>query len=310
MQQWVLPVSAAVFAALSGCGVPSTPSVGRLQAAIGYGKPSQEYPSAGALVFHPEDGETQTICSVNLVGRRTALTAAHCVLALEDPTFSVDLDTESYRVTGIRTRGAAATTDDQLETGVDLAVLRLAKSPSIEPTPVATQEPRVGTEVQLVGYGVTHYNRDDAGTKRVGSNRLFKVHESHLQYVGGGDGHAALCPGDSGGPTFASVRGQPVQIGVHSFGVSPHCGRREFDERLDVSIEWLESVSAGDIELIDAQPGAICDSDDPDVLARECVQGCNAGTQPANLPYALLLVVLGMLCVNRRRPAGDLPDAG
>jgi secreted trypsin-like serine protease len=211
------------------------------------GKPDLGHPSVGVLIL---DKTTQSHCTASLVGKRTALTAAHCVKGYPDTSkVELRLDGATYNVEtvvphpGYQEQG---NTFDAVSSN-DIAVLRLQQAPPISPTPIvnATTPPQLGQKITLVGYGVTDYGKSDAMVKRMAEATIDVVKTGYIGYGGYTSGEGAHRPGDSGGPTFSGTGAQEVQIGVHSMG--DKATGFVVDCRVDNHVQWIQQQSGGDV---------------------------------------------------------------
>lgn len=233
----LLFAAAALLAA--GCGEAALPTGARRTALIN-GEETAEYPAV-ALLQRPGG----PICTATLVGRRTVVTAAHCVPAGEMPQLLAD--GESWPI-------ASITPNPSFRMGgyfYDLAVIGLAAAPSVQPIPLATEPPAAGQQVVLVGYGSSH---DGAtGIKRAGSNTVAEVTNMLLVIKGSANGAANTCLGDSGGPVLALQQGHLVQVGVHS-SLTGDCGDQSQATRLDPLRGWATTVADGDLVAVGAAP--------------------------------------------------------
>jgi secreted trypsin-like serine protease len=209
----------------AGCGAdPAAP--GSRTSSITDGIVYSGHPSVGRLALTAHDGKTYT-CTGTLVGQRTVLTAGHCIWQKANATFHVGGG--AYAVGQMVLHPDYTVTPTTVSS--DIAVLRLNTSPSVTPTPVATQTPWVGLPLTLIGFGVTGDGLDDSGVKRMAHNAVADVKPLRFNMRGTGGSIGNICDGDSGGPAFA-MNGQEVQVGVHSYGEST-CGVSEWDTWVD-----------------------------------------------------------------------------
>jgi V8-like Glu-specific endopeptidase len=198
------------------------------------GVPTNGYPSVGLL---------SNSCTGTLVGKRSVLTAAHCVTNGGRATFVVGGKRYSSSRVFAHTTG-------------DIALVVLDRDVSnVKPTPLNTSTPKVGQRVTLVGFGQTSENGGGFGTKRMGTNTIDKVDSESIYFRGSGNGRSSNCYGDSGGPAFMAISNQEVVAGVTSGGRAP-CGTYAWDTRVDVFVDWLKQKSNGDVLL----PGNTSDS--------------------------------------------------
>ncbi|MBW2734692.1 MAG: trypsin-like serine protease, partial [Deltaproteobacteria bacterium] len=231
-------ISLALALALMGCHGGSFDTAGSRKPFITGGQATTGFPAVGLLIVG------NSMCTATLVGRKTVLTAAHCV-ANVPMTFMLD-NGERFAVT----KAVRPAEYGGEGTSYDIAVAILGAAPPVAPMPLATRAPRVGETITLVGYGATLCQEinatvvctEDAGVKREATNTVSFV--TPLDFIYNGEG--STCKGDSGGPAFALQEGQQVQLGVTSRGVLP-CGVEATDTRVDVFGDWLHEVADGDV---------------------------------------------------------------
>ena len=215
-------------------GTEPAPSAGRQQAIVN-GLPDVAHPAVGDLSH-----SLGARCSATLVGSHTVLTAAHCVAPGESHLFF--LAQRRWPVSAViphpnYTLGTIAN---------DIAVVRLAQAPPVEPAAVAVTPPQLGQRILLIGFGQVAQEDESPALKRMGENTIAAIDEQSLTYRDARDGQGNMCFGDSGGPTFAVVQGQEVVVGVHSY-IRGLCGQEGNDMRVDIHRAWLRTVSEGDI---------------------------------------------------------------
>lgn len=145
-------------------------------------------------------------CTASIVGPRAVITAAHC--AKSGITVKVAEVTQSVSFRKHPAAGGLFNFSNQFDVALGFVASEMP-GPYVTLGDIATAP--VGTDVALFGYGCWKNGQYD--------NRL-RVGESQISSMQGTDfvtaRPAALCYGDSGGPTFNIYTGH--QIGVNSKG--------------------------------------------------------------------------------------------
>ncbi len=221
---------------IPACGPePQAGMVRRGEAAIAWGKPDKGHHEVGSLGG----------CSSTLIGRKTVLTAAHCVRGGN----SVIKFTTKDSVTRSTSVKVHPNYDGDVSDDADIAIIHLEKNvPGVRPATLVKSKLKVGEPLVLVGFGLTDKNQYKGGKKYGGKNRIdaLKSKTFHILNEKG----AASCPGDSGGPSFA-LRGEKEYLaGVHSRGSYPPCGTLfgyGIDVRVDVFLAWIKKEAGADL---------------------------------------------------------------
>jgi hypothetical protein len=274
----------AVFAAvvlLSACQAPVTIDEGTVagrQSAIVNGQVYNGHPSVGRLQIGMGG-----LCTATLVGKKTVLTAAHCIKPGSSHTFHV----------GGQSYTAAQTIRHPQYNGYsltnDIALVLLQSAPPITPSAIATSNPNVGLQVTLVGYGVTSENGTDSGIKRIAKNTIAQMSATKVVFLGSGGDTGNTCYGDSGGPAFSTLNGSEVVVGVTSGG-SPPCGSDGVDTRVDAFQSWLVQSSGGDIQQGSTTPPPPppppADTQKPQVVITSPQSGVTLGATQATIKVA------------------------
>ncbi len=234
----------AAAVALIGCG-PSgimllgEESEGERTPYVVNGQPHSGHPSAGKLTT------SGSLCTATLIGKKTVLTAAHCVSPGASHTFTTDDGVKHLSAKVVRHPSY-----NSYQITNDVAVIILQTEPAVAPMPINITAPSSGLEVTIVGFGKTSEYSEDAGVKRMAKNKIASVNSTQFS-IAGSSTLGNLCNGDSGGPSYAIVNGVEVDIGVHSTK-SGACGSGSTDMRVDAYADWITQTASGDV----VKPGA------------------------------------------------------
>jgi secreted trypsin-like serine protease len=224
---------------------------GARRGAITNGQLYSGHPSVGYLVTGGNE-----LCTATLVGKKTLLTAAHCITVGQSHVFH--LDTGATYAAAYVIPHPQWDPDPQVLAN-DIAIIILASEPPITPSIIARQAPSVGLKITIIGYGTSGEALKDAPIKRIATNTIKDLTATRFSVAGTGGGVGNTCHGDSGGPEFATLEGKEVQVGVTSAGVTP-CGTLGYDTRVDAYTTWLNASAGGDL-----YDGVVADTEQPKV---------------------------------------------
>jgi MYXO-CTERM domain-containing protein len=236
--------------ALTACtgleGPVPTDQLGEQRLPIVNGTLDTAHPAIGVL-----HSGNAAACTATLVGKRTVVTAAHCVTNDSAPyqqlapvNFYVGgLNGTKYSAVAVAFHPGYAGGNQS-----DIAVVRLGVDvQGVQPIPVATSAPTLGEAILLVGYGQPTPD-GIFGVKRKAPNIIAKLSSTLVTYLYNGNPATGItCKGDSGSPVLAVRGGVETLIAVHSTG---DCGSVGNGMRVDAFYNWVAAQAQGDLSTV------------------------------------------------------------
>lgn len=205
-------------------------------------------------LFEPDD------CLGTLVDPRHLLTVAHCAVDLEVGG-TLDVAGTPYAIEAVRLHGRWRDRDTW-----DIAMVEL-ETPveGVLPLPIYRGDAERGAIVALLGRGLTatglvgEEGASSDGRLRRATNVVVAVDDQNLELVFDRPGEPGVtdlegvgASGDSGGPVLMDVDGEPVLVGLNSFGDGGdggtgvgEYGAHDYQTRLSRFADWIDAVLAG-----------------------------------------------------------------
>lgn len=214
--------------------------------------PDGEYPGVGALWLDSLGGIE---CTGTLIAPDVVLTAAHCVdplfIGSEIPGFTLAHDTVA--TVPEHTAGMSTMPHEMFNIGTDpgtgigvwydIAIVKLAEpitsvDPVRLPTPDEAAMLTAGTDLDLVGYGVTVNGSQEVGVMYDAVAPIVAAGPGELQISHPGE--PQNCYGDSGGPALVDFGDGYRVVGIVSRSASTsECTQGGIDTRVDYYTDWV-----------------------------------------------------------------------
>jgi hypothetical protein len=223
-------------------------------------------PTAGALLSGPDPSQAIAYCSGTLVGCSTFVTAAHCVCDLDGAACQsgAAAPAPAEWLVFLQHAGFFQVESIEVQPGFafpanDVAVVKLASPVSgVTPTALADQDPTVGSDGVIVGYGLSSGGAEDYGLKQRGQV-VTAACEGDLPAgllcwdfegpIGAPGTDSNTCNGDSGGPLFVDDVDVRELAGITSGGSAFDClpTDHSYDTSVAAQRPFIEAEAGADL---------------------------------------------------------------
>jgi len=223
------------------------------------GELSSENPQVVALFAADDDGYGFQFCSATVIGFHTAVTAAHCVEAMEEVAgygygkLWLKSGTEVYDGVSesvLATSWVAHPDYDSSTLDHDIGLVHFDNDTfDFEPMPI-NRNPfgttQIGQDYRYIGWGITLDGAQDNGTKRYADIPMYD-YDDMFQYGWDVADNQNVCSGDSGGAVL-EFHGDGWELsGVNSWvsdDDSTYCeGGLTGGTRVDTHLDWIEEYT-------------------------------------------------------------------
>lgn len=172
------------------------------------------------VLITTRDGSLE-LCSGTLIGSKSVLTAAHCLIEATNVDLLINSSEEWLSVP--YTIHPNYRRDDQLGALFsDVAIIHLPTPSSQNPISLnSNYVPRIGETLRVFGYGRSTSN--DIGELSAGEVVVSNVTQNHISSIFEGSSQNP-CFGDSGGPAISLIT-PPTIVGVVSTGSTQNCSK-------------------------------------------------------------------------------------